>query len=163
VRQAQWKETWTMLKDGRLITGAGLDNYQKTLAPYHVPGIFYDDGTDPNFRNHVVWNADYKKKVWRPVEIYLYPHNILLNFWSELGLAGCSCLFGLLESFCLFQSRVYKNTKYKIPNTKYLFLGLFCSMIVIIIHGLVDVPYFKNDLACLFWILMAILSLANLN
>ena len=33
---------------------------------------------------------------------------------------------------------------------------------VIIIHGIVDVPYFKNDLAIIFWVLLAILSIFNL-
>jgi O-antigen ligase len=91
VRKAQWAETWQMLKGGnRIITGAGLANYQRAIEPYHVPGIFYNNGSESysDFRLHVVFNDDYKKKVWRPVEIYLYPHNIILNFWTELGLAG---------------------------------------------------------------------------
>jgi len=29
-------------------------------------------------------------------------------------------------------------------------------MVVVLIHGLVDVPYFKNDLAILFWIVYAL-------
>ncbi|MBU4014686.1 hypothetical protein KJ878_00585 [Patescibacteria group bacterium] len=36
-------------------------------------------------------------------------------------------------------------------------------MIAITIHGLVDVPYFKNDLAVMFFILIAIIGLINLN
>ena len=31
-------------------------------------------------------------------------------------------------------------------------------MVVIIVHGLVDVPYFKNDLAVMFWALVAMIS-----
>jgi hypothetical protein len=29
-------------------------------------------------------------------------------------------------------------------------------IIAILVHGLVDVPYFKNDLAVLFWMLIAL-------
>jgi len=38
-----------------------------------------------------------------------------------------------------------------------------CSMIVIIIHGLVDAPYFKNDLAMMFWLLVALAGMINLD
>ncbi len=37
-----------------------------------------------------------------------------------------------------------------------------CSMITITIHGLVDVPYFKNDLAVMFFVLIAMLGMINL-
>ena len=30
-------------------------------------------------------------------------------------------------------------------------------MTVLLIHGLVDVPYFKNDLAVLFWIIIGLI------
>ena len=30
-------------------------------------------------------------------------------------------------------------------------LGIVLAMVAIIVHGLVDVPYFKNDLALEFW------------
>ncbi len=31
------------------------------------------------------------------------------------------------------------------------------AMVVIVIHGLVDTPYFKNDLAILFWLIIGLL------
>ncbi|MBU1180368.1 hypothetical protein KJ885_05475, partial [Patescibacteria group bacterium] len=30
-----------------------------------------------------------------------------------------------------------------------------CAMSALLIHGLVDVPYFKNDLSILFWIIFS--------
>ncbi|HTW96628.1 MAG TPA: O-antigen ligase family protein, partial [Candidatus Methylomirabilis sp.] len=157
VRRYQWKETLNMLNDGRQIFGAGLDNYQKTIAPYHQPGFFYDDGTDPLFHQHTVESAAYRAKTWQPVEIYMYPHNIILNFWSELGLAGLFLfiwIFGKVIynlSFIIYNSQVKKNTA-----TIFLALGLLGAFTAIVIHGLVDVPYFKNDLSALFWILIAL-------
>jgi O-antigen ligase len=163
VRVAQWSETWKMLKDGRLIVGSGLSGYQKAIEPYHIPGIFYDDGTDPEFHRHVVWNDEYKKKVWRPVEIYLYPHNIVFNFWTELGLLGLLLfvwIFG--KAFKLAIGNWQLAIKNKDSSAKFLSLGMFGALVVIVVHGLVDVPYFKNDLAVLFWVLIAILSLLSL-
>lgn len=39
-----------------------------------------------------------------------------------------------------------------------LVMGLLSAMVVIVVHGLVDVPYFKNDLAVMFWALVAMIS-----
>jgi hypothetical protein len=46
---------------------------------------------------------------------------------------------------------------------KYINLGLASAMIATVIHGLVDVPYFKNDLAVIFWLFIALVSIINLN
>ena len=37
----------------------------------------------------------------------------------------------------------------------FLAVGLLGALVYIFIHGLVDVPYFKNDLSAQFWILLA--------
>jgi len=62
-----------------------------------------------------------------------------------------------------------RNFKLEIRNSegeksnKFIVIGLMCSMIVIIIHGLVDAPYFKNDLAMMFWLLVALAGMINLD
>ncbi len=159
IRRQQWKETWKMLNDGHFIFGAGLDNYQKTINPYHQEGIFVYDFHDPNFHEKLVASDELKKKVWQPTEIYMYPHNILLNFWSELGLLGMILFVWIILKFLgfSFQVLVFKNNK-----NKYIILGLLCSMVVIVVHGLVDVPYFKNDLAVMFWLMIAMLSIITI-
>lgn len=158
VRRYQWKETLIMLNQGRFFQGVGLDNYQKTIAPYHQEGFFYDDGTDPLFHQHTVESVDYRAKTWRPVEIYLYPHNIFLNFWSELGLAGMLLFIWIMLKFSIINLQLSIKDK----KNKYLYFGLLGAMIVIIVHGLVDVPYFKNDLSCIFWVLIALSALLKL-
>ena len=35
-------------------------------------------------------------------------------------------------------------------------LGVFAAMLAVIVHGLVDVPYFKNDLSLEFWALVGL-------
>jgi len=44
---------------------------------------------------------------------------------------------------------------------KYLKLGLLGALVVIIVHGLVDVPYFKNDLSLLFWLIIFLIGSAQ--
>lgn len=83
------------------------------------------------------------------IERLTYPHNIFFNFWSEAGLLGMLAIVGILI-FCFYSSiKIYFSDKI-------IGAGLFSSWIVFFVHGLVDVPYFKNDLAFLFWILVAI-------
>jgi len=113
---------------------------------------------DPEFDKWVAISLEYQQKVWQPLEIYLYPHNIFLNFWSELGLAGMLLFVWIIGKFLMLDFRLlisdYKN--------KSLILGLTGAMIVIVVHGLVDAPYFKNDLAVLFWLLIGMLGVLNL-
>ncbi|MDD5527941.1 MAG: O-antigen ligase family protein [Patescibacteria group bacterium] len=157
IRRFQWKETLMMLNGPAKIWGIGLGNYQLAVAPYHQPGFFYDDGTDPNFHQHTIESAAVRARTWQPVEIYLYPHDIILNFWTELGLAGLLLFGWIIIKFSIFNFQFSIKDK----KNKYIHLGLLGAMIVIVVHGLVDVPYFKNDLACLFWILIAMAVLAG--
>jgi len=168
VRKLQWLETWKMLSDGRLIFGAGLANYQKSIAPYHQEGFFYNKYNDPNFHRKTVFNEGYREQAWQPLEIYLYPHNIFLNFWSELGLAGMLLFIWIFIKFYYLSIKIlFKNLKLKIKNSElknsqYTVIGFVGAITVIFIHGLVDVPYFKNDLATMFWVLLAILGIIDL-
>jgi len=156
IRKQQWRETWQMLKNKKFFMGTGLNNYQTSILPYHQDGIFFDFDNDPEFRRHVVWNEEYKKSHWQPVEIYLYPHNIFLNFWTELGLAGALLFVWIIAKFFVIG---FKNLG---QEKKYLPIGLIGAMVVTVVHGLVDVPYFKNDLAVMFWVLIALLSIINI-
>ena len=118
VRISQWQETWEMLKD-RPLQGAGLAGYQETLAPYHKA---------------------------KHIEIYLYPHNLFLNFWSELSLGG-------LIVFLLIVIKFFKDNIKNFLTSRYpLFITLLAIMVTLLVHGLVDVPYFKNDLSVFFWL-----------
>jgi len=81
------------------------------------------------------------------IEIYLYPHNFFLNFYVELGLLG---LISIIWLFIIYYILSYKS-EYSIYT-----LILSSVMITILVHGLVDVPYFKNDLAILFWIIFGL-------
>lgn len=157
VRRVQWHETWKMLKDGRLISGAGLNNYQASVKPFHQEGLFVKNN-DPDFQRKVMFNAEYRKKVWQPLEIYLYPHNIILNFWSEVGLFGLITFFWIIATFFYYGITSYRSVKKNRDPFQYIILGLMCALLVSLIHGIVDVPYFKNDLSAFFWIEMGLMS-----
>ncbi|OGE88886.1 MAG: hypothetical protein A3J07_00855 [Candidatus Doudnabacteria bacterium RIFCSPLOWO2_02_FULL_49_13] len=84
-------------------------------------------------------------------EILNYPHNIFLNFWLETGLLG-------LLAFGLIIGAVGERQK-KHPTVWGLAAAAF--LLIVILHGLVDVPYFKNDLAVLFWFAISLFYLDN--
>lgn len=123
IRLSQWRETAELLKDN-VIFGVGLSGYPAALVPYH-------------------------EDTW--IEIFQYPHNIILNIWVELGLLGLVA-FVLLALTVLH--RFWKNRDDVVA------IIVFVALLEMLIHGLVDVPYFKNDLAILTWSLLAILSLS---
>ncbi len=120
IRSSQWQETWQMLRHN-FVFGAGINGYQTAMRPYHQSG-------------------------W--LEIYLYPHNLFLNFWTELGFLG---LLVLLVWLFFIGKELYGL--HKVGNSFAWPLSL--AWLTWFIQGLVDVPYFKNDLSVLFFILLA--------
>jgi len=157
IRKLQWKETLTMMKaeKEKIIFGTGLASYQQAILPFHQEGFFYNFDNDLDFRKKTIESAEYRATHWQPVEIYLYPHNIFLNFWTEIGILGLLLFAWLLIKYFV---RVGKLIC-KDGENKYFILGLGGAVLTMIIHGWVDVPYFKNDLSVLFWVLFVILGM----
>ncbi|MFC1787630.1 O-antigen ligase family protein [Patescibacteria group bacterium] len=132
VRQLQWQETWAMLKD-RPIFGAGLNGFPKAYAPYQAePEKF---------------------------EIFQYPHNIFLNIWVELGLFGL-LVFLYLVIRLMGLLRCYQQSPHNDQTTTITYTG-YAVLLEMFIHGLADVPYLKNDLAILTWMVFAIIIIST--
>jgi O-antigen ligase len=82
------------------------------------------------------------------------PHNIFLAFWLQGGIFG---LLGFLVVVGMSLYRLWEKLhKQKKRDMLTLFLFSFFSMTLI--WGLVDTPYWRNDLSILFW-MMVFLSL----
>lgn len=78
------------------------------------------------------------------------PHNLWLAWWLQGGLAG---LIGFCWLMIIFFWQVIKSFK-KPSRTPMIILA--AAMVCILVHGLVDTPYWKNDLALVFWLLIAL-------
>jgi O-antigen ligase len=126
VRLALWEGTVNLLK-ARPITGAGLASFPEVYDQFRLA---------------------------RHVELLLYPHNIFLNFWVELGLLGLLSFIGLLVAWLGKAVNAIKKTQ-KTVEKSYI-IALFGAMVAIVIYGLVDVPYFKNDLAVQFFMIIGL-------
>jgi len=154
IRKQQWRETIQMLTSNQVnfLYGVGLSGFPEGVKPFHQEGIFFNSDNDPEFARHVRFNAEYRSKHWQPVNVYQYPHNIFLNFWSELGMLGVLLTIWLLIKYLYHAGLLF------FKQNNFLALGLAAAMLVWLVHGLVDVPYFKNDLSLLWWLMFAMLG-----
>lgn len=75
------------------------------------------------------------------------PHNLFLAFWLQTGLLGLIGFVWLLVVFFLNLKKIRDNSLKTI---------LSAAMVCLIIHGLADTPYWKNDLALIFWLVTAL-------
>ncbi len=116
LRLDMWAEASELISDHPLL-GTGLSSYKESIYRYRIDK-------------------------W--IEVFEYPHNILLNFWVELG------LLGVLAFILLFYWAIMRTPNYP----------LLAAVLTILIHGLVDVPYFKNDLAVIFWLLLSLIFIS---
>jgi O-antigen ligase len=124
LRLSLWRSTLNMLAH-RPLFGGGLGGFKASLLPYRDPGYHED---------------------------LIYPHNLLLNFWSETGLLG-------LAAFLWLAAQVFRVARQGLaagPWVRSLSIGLLGMLVAFLVHGLVDAPYFKNDQALAFWALLGL-------
>jgi O-antigen ligase len=121
-----WSATFRMLGDHPLF-GAGLNSYQQVMAPYRAG--------DPY-------------SVPEP-----YPHNILLTSWTELGLLGLVAFVWILVGLIVRPWRAFAQAT---GIHRAVIWGTGTAFAMIVVHGLVDSPYWKNDLSVEFWLLAAL-------
>ena len=153
-----------MKNGGRWFFGTGLSGYQESIKPYHQAGIFFNFDRDPDFRKKLVlFNEKYKAKHWQPVEIYMYPHNLILNFWTEMGVIGVLAFILLVGSFFRAGYKMLVSDKLNDRKEKYIVLGLLGAMIVLAVHGMVDVPFFKNDLSVIFFFFLGAMGIFKIS
>lgn len=126
IRYFLWGGTVNLLKDHWLF-GAGLNGF-KTLYSNQYRPVQYQ-------------------------EQFQYPHNLLLTFWTEMGLFGLFTFLWLIVS--LFGVLIRNLSVSKRPL---LGASLIAMLSYWMVHGMVDVPYFKNDLSLEFWIVAALIE-----
>lgn len=82
--------------------------------------------------------------------VMIHPHNTFLAVWLNFGLAGMLLFLGLIV-YCIF--RLLRNHSY--DDQFFRMIGI-SMLLVMMVHGLVDTYLFKNDLAFLFWLIIAL-------
>jgi O-antigen ligase len=82
-----------------------------------------------------------------------YPHDIWLTFWVELGLLGVIA-FGIILIGLLW--RGWRGWRFVQRYSRAAYWGSLAALVMWTVHGLVDTPYWKNDMSVEFWLLAAL-------
>jgi O-antigen ligase len=125
-----WSSTFEMLRDHPLL-GVGLDNFT-----YLYQQVYLHEGAaaEPNLS---------------------HPHNWLLHFWVELGVAGLVAFGWLLVRYVRLARRALCTER------RWLVAGASGALADMLVHGLVDNSYFLVDLAFVFWLVLACAGLGT--
>lgn len=87
-----------------------------------------------------------------------YPHNIFLAFWIQNGIIGFAGFLMIL----FWVWRIWKRSDLS-PERSDLPTLAMSFFIYFLIHGMMDTPYWKNDLALIFFFFLAVIVIWRLN
>lgn len=137
-----WKASSLMVENNPWF-GIGSGNFQETYLEYQK---YYPP--------YLEWAAP-------------HPHNVFLAFWLYGGLVGFLSFLSLIVFFFLDVLKRIYPMEYPVMRDNFARQNLFHRvkkepnillftalgiMLVILIHGIFDTTYFKNDLAIIFWL-----------
>ncbi|MBI3912984.1 MAG: O-antigen ligase family protein [Chloroflexi bacterium] len=127
-RTSVWQSALAMIRDHPVL-GVGLDNFLYEYPKYMNP----DAWREPNLS---------------------HPHNIVLDFWTRLGIAGVAVLIVMVVEF--FRAGARASTR--LAPTRGLVIGLVASMTAALAHGMIDAAYFYVDLAFVWMMMFAMMA-----
>ena len=140
-----WKFKTVLQTTGTSSTAIRMETYEVALkmiqrAPVQGIGL-------GQFEN--VYKSDAAKLLGRPPvrPDVLHAHNLYLSFWLYTGILGLAVMLVILVNF-------FMSLKGLSDGKKGMVVILFSMMIVILVHGLVDTPFWKNDLAMQFFMIL---------
>jgi O-antigen ligase len=128
-----WRATWRMIRDFPY-TGIGLDQFF----------IFY--------------GTRYIEPAGWPERYTSHPHNILLDMWLSLGIAGVVFLIGAITWMAF---RVLRLKSVAIESRSALAIAGAAALAAGLVHGLVDNGFFLADLATLTWFSVTLLAVGG--
>ncbi|MFA5051948.1 MAG: O-antigen ligase family protein [Patescibacteria group bacterium] len=93
-------------------------------------------------------------------EFFPNPDELYLTIWIEMGLAGL-LVFGwlMVKYFHAGLKDIHRQSQDY--WTRALLVGLMAAMVSLLVHGFFDTPYFKNDLAVIFWALLGLMVVVS--
>jgi O-antigen ligase len=129
-----WQAAVAMIRDHPL-TGVGLDNFLYRYPEYMLREAWQEPGLS-------------------------HPHNIVLDYWTRLGIGGVLVWVWLQAAFFKLALRLYQ----RLPDgsVRAIILGLIASMVAAVAHGMIDNFYFLVDLAFIFTLSLGLVRSAGL-
>lgn len=98
------------------------------------------------FEIYYQWKMDEIYKLFTYEWLIPHPHNFLMGIWLNLGLLGLVSMIGVI---LVAVKKVHVNDGLR--------LMILAMLFSILIHGIFDMPFMKNDLAMEFWLIIALL------
>jgi O-antigen ligase len=129
VRVQLWQAGAELVRESPML-GIGLDNFLYRYPAKIPPNTPYE----PNLS---------------------HPHNLILQYWLQLGLPGLVALIWLLARFGRLACGTV-STKHASALSRALAVGALGSMADFVAHGMVDNGYFLPDMAVIFWLTLAV-------
>jgi O-antigen ligase len=83
-----------------------------------------------------------------------HPHNIVLDFWTRIGLLGM--ISGVIMQFGFWRLTLRALRRATEPMDRALLIGLAGAMANLLAHGLVDNSIFLVDLGFAFFLLLGV-------
>ncbi len=77
------------------------------------------------------------------------PHNLYLAFWLESGILGFAGFLWLIYVF-------FSDNKKARENNLDASLACLAIILYLLIHGIIDTTYWRNDMAVIFWVIIAV-------
>ena len=91
---------------------------------------------------------------FRGVTPEIYPHDMWLTFWVEIGLLG---VVAFAVIFLMLQWKGWRAWPSAPTADRAAIWGVLGGLVLWLVHGLVDSPYWKNDMSVEFWFGAALL------
>ena len=74
----------------------------------------------------------------------LHPHNLYLMFWLSTGITGLMVFLWIVT--CGFLN---------MNKSQPFIIAASALLVYLLVHGFIDMPFWKNDLAMQFWLILA--------
>ncbi len=122
-----WQVGFTLLKENPLL-GIGLGQFQPNYS-YRAEEILGHPPLEPT---------------------RLHSHNLYMETWLNTGLLGIVSFIWIV----VFAFKKYR--KIKPGEEKNIAIAVIIMLSYLLIHGLIDVTYWKNDLSLIFWLIIGV-------
>ena len=102
--------------------------------------------------DQLYWPADLDPKYY-----FYHSHNLLLQMWCEMGVAGCVTFFGAVTHNIV---RAVRGFRKKSGQLRVLIASLIAGMAAMLCCGIADCPFNTLRTMLIFWILFGLLTAA---
>ena len=141
-----WQSSLNMAADHPVL-GVGIDQFGNQYTSIYIADELRDNPATPEVEGE---------------QYTSHPHNIVLDWWLNLGIIGLFALLWLIWKYfrvAINRVKTFTDNAVADPVGRAITLGLLALIVDMLVHGLIDNSYFIMDLALIFWLSCAMLQI----